>query len=158
MSQSSLSSIVRGVAAMDISQEEIKPKPFIPGHKPTQSQAGQMTISRQNSVSKLLTKYAKPHPFQPAPSSQSNAVRMALASQAQAHQSGRPFAPSTAANQPHVPPINGPPSPSKEAKVAAGTFDIGRYDGGFETETEEGRGQVVFGEAAKDLALDSSQA
>lgn len=143
MSQSSLSSIVRGVGAMDISQDDVKPnvsKSFVPNHKSTRSQNGQTTISRQNSVSKLLTKYAKPHPFQPAPSSQSNAVRLALASQAQAQQ------------------LAWPPSPSKEAKAAANTLDIGRYDGGFEAETAEGRGQVVYGEAAKELALDSSHA
>jgi hypothetical protein len=144
---------------MDVSQDEAKhtsAKAFVPGHKPTHSQNGQKTISRQNSVSKLLTKYAKPHPFQPAPSSQSNAVRLALASQAQAQQPARPFAPSNTHNRSQPP--SAPPSPSKEAKAAATTFDIGRYDGGFEVETAEGRGQVVYGEAAKELALDSSQA
>ena len=83
---------------------------------------------------------------------------MALASQTQAHQSGRPFAPSTAANHLRTQPSTGPSSPSKEAKAAANTLDIGRYDGGFEAETAEGRGQAVFGDAAKELALDSSLA
>ena len=136
---------------MDISQEEIKPNPSIPGHKQTHPQTGQGTISRQNSVSKLLTKYAKPHPFQPVLSSQSSVVRMALASQAHVFQSGQP---STANTQPST----SPSSPSKEAKAAASTLDIGRYDGGFEAETAEGRGQAVLGEAAKELALDSSLA
>ncbi|KAF8583124.1 kinase-like protein [Ramaria rubella] len=76
-----------------------------------------------------------------------------ISRQAQAQRSGRPLAASTAANEP--PP---PPSPSKETKAAAISFDIGRYDGGFEAENAEGRGQFVFGEAAKELALDSSQA
>ena len=145
MSQSSLTSIVRGVAGMDISQGDIKPMPFIPSHKSTHSQSSQRTISRQNSVSKLLTKYAKPHPFQPAPSSQSSVVRMAIASQGPAHQS-------------QIQPSTGRSLPSKEAKAPANTLDIGQYDGGFEAETAEGRGQAVFGEAAKELALDSSLA
>ena len=143
MSQSSFSSIVRGVAAMDVSQDDVKPKAtkaFVPSHKSTHSPNGQTTISRQNSMTKLRTKYAKPHPFQLASSSQSNAVRLALESQAQAQQPACP------------------PSPSKEAKAAANTFDIGSYDGWFEAETTEGRGQVVYGESAKELALDSSHA
>jgi aurora kinase, other len=111
---------------MEIGQD-IQSKPFVPSHKPTQSQS----ISRQNSVSELLTKYAKPHPL---------------------------FAPSTSTNRVNTQPPTGLPPPSNEANVAANTLDIGRYDGGFEAESAEGRGQAVFGEAAKELALDSSQA
>ncbi|KAF8508942.1 kinase-like protein [Hysterangium stoloniferum] len=154
MSQASLSSLVHGVASMDISQDESKIRAFVPTHKPTNSQNSQKSLGRQNSVTKLLTKYAKPNPFQPAPSSQSNAVRMAIASQAQAQ--GRPLAPSSTVNQ--LQPPTAPPSPSKEAKEVAQSLDIGRYDGGFEVENAEGRGEVISGDAAKELALDSSQA
>ncbi|KAF8506321.1 kinase-like protein [Gautieria morchelliformis] len=66
--------------------------------------------------------------------------------------------PSTANNEVHTQPRTGPPSPSNEADAAASILDIGRYDGGFEAENAEGRGQAVYGEAAKELALDSSQA
>ncbi|GJJ15530.1 Serine/threonine-protein kinase ark1 [Clathrus columnatus] len=143
MSQTALASIVRGVASMDISQDDIKPKPFIPTHKPTNSQgSGSTSHNRQASVSKLLTKYAKPNPFQPAPSNQSNAVRLALASNT--HQTQQ----------------TAPPSPVKVTvtKLFGDEIDIGKYDGGFEAESAEGRGEFVHGEAAKALALDSSQA
>jgi hypothetical protein len=40
---------------------------------------------------------------------------------------------------------------------AANVADIGTYDGGFESEIDEGRGREVDGEAAEDLALDSSK-
>lgn len=138
---------------MDISQDDIKPKPFIPTHKSTNSQSNH---SRQNSVSKLLTKYAKPNPFQPAPASQSNAVRLALASNAQAQP--------TSQQQPlgalliNSQPTTVKSSPAEDTKLAGKDIDIGRYDGGFEAENAEGRGEFVYGEAAKALALDSSQA
>ncbi|KAK7064822.1 kinase-like protein [Favolaschia claudopus] len=52
-----------------------------------------------------------------------------------------------------------PPPPSRKEKEAAAaqqaSLDIGRYDGGLELENEE-RGEVVSGEAAAELALDSS--
>ncbi|KAB5595918.1 Aurora kinase A [Ceratobasidium theobromae] len=44
-------------------------------------------------------------------------------------------------------------SPSTDSPTAS--IDIGSYDGGFERE-DESRGQIVSGEAAADLALDSS--
>jgi aurora kinase len=44
----------------------------------------------------------------------------------------------------------------KQTTLATQTvMDIGRYDGGFEIDNEK-RGEKVFGEAAEDLALDSS--
>ncbi|KAJ7671919.1 kinase-like domain-containing protein [Mycena rosella] len=46
-----------------------------------------------------------------------------------------------------------PPPPSRSATQSS--IDIGRYDGGLETENEK-RGDVVSGEAAVELALDSS--
>ncbi|KAL0960909.1 hypothetical protein HGRIS_005918 [Hohenbuehelia grisea] len=46
-----------------------------------------------------------------------------------------------------------PPSPGRDA--ARMGLDIGRYDGGLETENEK-RGEKVYGEAAQELALDSS--
>lgn len=39
--------------------------------------------------------------------------------------------------------------------TAPATLDIGRYDGGIEMDNEK-RGEKVYGEAAEDLALDSS--
>ncbi|KAJ7068981.1 kinase-like protein [Mycena belliarum] len=51
------------------------------------------------------------------------------------------------------------PNPSKQLPPSRGntqsSIDIGRYDGGLEIENEK-RGEVVSGEAAQELALDSS--
>lgn len=49
------------------------------------------------------------------------------------------------------------PTPSPPKTPAPGELDIGRYDGGFEKENET-RGEAVHGEAAEQLALDSSSA
>jgi aurora kinase len=49
--------------------------------------------------------------------------------------------------------MTNPPPPGKGA-IQPG-IDIGRYDGGFEIDDEK-RGEKVYGEAAEDLALDSS--
>ena len=98
--------------------------------------------SSQN-VSKLLTKYAAPNPFKnasnkPVHSSSlryptttatgSSATNAAAAATATKHGPG----------QQQQPPI-----------------DIGRYDGGLELDNEK-RGEIVYGQAAEDLALDSS--
>lgn len=44
---------------------------------------------------------------------------------------------------------------AKPAHPATQPMDIGRYDGGLEIDDEK-RGEVVYGEAAEELALDSS--
>jgi hypothetical protein len=49
------------------------------------------------------------------------------------------------------------PSDDAAAPGTANAPDIGTYDGGFESEMDEGRGKEVNGEAAEDLALDSSK-
>lgn len=49
------------------------------------------------------------------------------------------------------------PTPSPPKTPAPAELDIGRYDGGFEKENET-RGEAVHGEAAQQLALDSSSA
>ncbi|KAJ7230487.1 kinase-like protein [Mycena pura] len=48
-----------------------------------------------------------------------------------------------------------PPPPSSRSDTVKPALDIGHYDGGLEIENEK-RGDVVTGEAAEDLALDSS--
>ncbi|KAJ6519182.1 kinase-like protein [Mycena sanguinolenta] len=48
-----------------------------------------------------------------------------------------------------------PPRKNKDAAVTQLPVDIGRYDGGLELENEE-RGELVSGDAAAELALDSS--
>ncbi|KZT11787.1 kinase-like protein [Laetiporus sulphureus 93-53] len=83
------------------------------------------------SSSKLLTEHAAPNPFPTSHSTTKSTSLKSLASK----QTTRP------------------PSPGKSVKPPA--FDIGRYDGGFEIDNES-RGEKVYGEAAEDLALDSS--
>ncbi|GLB36692.1 putative protein kinase superfamily protein [Lyophyllum shimeji] len=83
----------------------------------------------QTNVSKLLTKFAAPNPF---PNSKPT------------------HPPSSLRNLTQVP---RQPSPTGTAKQPS--IDIGKYDGGLEIDDEK-RGQEVHGEAAEDLALDSS--
>ena len=82
-------------------------------------------------VAKLLTKYAAPNPI-PKPAQPS-----ALRNQTNAENK-----------------TTAPPSTTKPVAKPP-TIDIGKYDGGFEIDNEK-RGEKVYGEAAEDLALDSS--
>ncbi|KAG6906763.1 Serine/threonine-protein kinase ark1 [Tephrocybe rancida] len=80
----------------------------------------------QSNVSKLLTKFAAPNPFPP-----------------------KPVHPPSSLRNPAKPPAQPPQTTSKPS------IDIGRYDGGLEIEDKK-RGQAIHGEAAEELALDSS--
>ncbi|KAJ6569501.1 other/AUR protein kinase [Mycena capillaripes] len=51
---------------------------------------------------------------------------------------------------------NLPPPPPSRKDTTPPAIDIGRYDGGLELDNEK-RGEVVSGDAAEELALDSSQ-
>jgi hypothetical protein len=65
-------------------------------------------------------------------------------------------APSTTAKQPAPASQKPHPVPALLSKPTSGReLDIGKYDGSFEIENEK-RGKVVNGEAAQELALDSS--
>ncbi|KAL1950035.1 hypothetical protein VTO73DRAFT_5157 [Trametes versicolor] len=92
----------------------------------------------QTNVTKLLSKYAAPNPFPTSASLQKAASSQSIASKAQQDASR-------------------PPSPTRPAPVKQHTIDIGKYDGGFEIENET-RGAKITGQAAEDLALDSSVA
>jgi aurora kinase len=83
--------------------------------------------SSQTNVSKLLTKYAAPNPFLNAPN--------------------KPTHPSSLRHPTQT--------SSKQPEAVQSSLDIGRYDGGLEIDNEK-RGAEVFGEAAEELALDSS--
>jgi hypothetical protein len=85
----------------------------------------------QTNVAKLLTKFAAPNPA-PKPT-QPSALRNQTNTESRAAT---------------------PPSPTKPAAKLA-TIDIGKYDGGLEIDNEK-RGEKVYGEAAEELALDSS--
>ncbi|THH30581.1 hypothetical protein EUX98_g3605 [Antrodiella citrinella] len=126
----SINAVTRQLGALEISS---KPNTQNNSSRPThQKKPSQNT----GNVSKLLTKFAAPNPF-----------------------------PSTHSKTASVTSLNGikstarPPSPAKPVVAALilrqPNIDIGTYDGGFEKENET-RGEKVYGEAAEDLALDSS--
>lgn len=85
----------------------------------------------QPNVAKLLTKFAAPNPF--------------------TNSSNKPTNPSSLRNQAQATTSTS----SKPALAAQPSIDIGSYDGGLELENEK-RGERVYGEAAEELALDSS--
>ncbi|KAJ7226144.1 kinase-like protein [Mycena pura] len=65
-------------------------------------------------------------------------------------------APNPQTGQTNLSSLPPPPASHARADTARPALDIGQYDGGLEIENEK-RGDVVSGEAAVDLALDSSQ-
>lgn len=103
-----------------------KKQPNPPSTRPTHSKQ-----PSQTNVAKLLTKYAAPNPI-PKPAQPS-----ALRNQTNAENR-----------------TTAPPAPAKPTAKPS-SIDIGKYDGGFEIDDEK-RGEKVYGEAAEDLALDSS--
>src|SRR5690348_12411888 len=97
--------------------------------KAAEQQSSRLPLTKQNSqsnVAKLLTKFAAPNPFSTTTTP-----------------AGNPPAKLGLQRQ-HTAPA-----------VTQTQIDIGRYDGGFEIDDEK-RGEKIFGEAAEDLALDSS--
>lgn len=91
----------------------------------------------QPNVTKLLTKFAAPNPYSTSKTNPPSSLRN----------------PTSTTSETKTQPTTEPPSPTKDAAQAG--LDIGRYDGGFEIDNEK-RGEKVYGEAAEDLALDSS--
>lgn len=83
-------------------------------------------------VTKLLTKFAAPNPF-------SNSLN-------------KPANPSSLRNPT---PGGSQSSTSKPGHATHSSIDIGSYDGGLELDNEK-RGERVFGQAAEELALNSS--
>lgn len=134
-----IGAVTRQIAALEISAK--KPAATTASSSSNPVRPGHSKQPSQEKVTKLLTKFAAPvnpnHPpsFKLAPSSSSLRNQT---NQAQAHTSNE--APKKASPVPTHQPI-----------------DIGRYDGGLEKENEE-RGEKVYGDAASELALDSSVA
>ncbi len=108
----------------------------INGKKTASSSTNRPTHTKhpsQSNVTKLLTKFAAPNPFPNSIAKQPSALRH----------------PTTAAasSSHHA-------TTSTKSDPRSG-IDIGTYDGGLEIENEK-RGERVYGEAAEELALDSS--
>jgi len=138
-------SVTRQIAALEISAKQNGTT------KQTRSLHPQKTTSQSSNVSKLLTKFAAPNPFpdsklkpKPNPNPKAKAATV------------KTVPPRPASANPVATKKEPQPAPSSQAKPSSGPdLDIGKYDGGFEIENEK-RGEAVDGEAAQDLALDSS--
>jgi aurora kinase len=124
----SVGSVTRQIAALEISAKQN-------GATKQTRPINQKAATAQSNVSKLLTKFAAPLPF-PDPK-----AKAASSVKAVPPRTAKP-----AAKQPAP-----APAPASHSKP----LDIGKYDGGFEIENEK-RGEAVDGEAAQELALDSS--
>jgi hypothetical protein len=148
-----IGAVTRQIAALEISAKQngaTKQQSRSLHHQKTTT----TTTTSQTNVSKLLTKFAAPNPF-PDPK-----VKAAAAGPARIVLPPRPVNPAAAKQPQPAPapaPARAPARASSQAKPSSSNreLDIGKYDGGFEIENEK-RGEAVDGEAAQDLALDSS--
>ncbi|KAF8268767.1 hypothetical protein EI94DRAFT_1576638 [Lactarius quietus] len=121
----SVGSVTRQIAALEISAKQNgATKPARPLQK----------MISQTSVSKLLTKFAAPHPF-PNPKLKPSAKSKPGNSTQSATKQPATTSQKTAA-------LSLTQKPLTEAEL-----DIGKYDGGFEIENEK-RGEAIQGEAA----------
>ncbi|TFK39074.1 kinase-like protein [Crucibulum laeve] len=119
-----------GAVTRQIAALEISNKKPATASSSTTTRPGHTKQSSQSNVSKLLTKFAAPNPFPNQPST-------------------KPTQPSSLRNPAQT---SRQPSPTNATQQ---TIDIGSYDGGLEIDNEK-RGERVYGEAAEELALDSS--
>ena len=122
-------SVTRQIAALEIGSKK-------PAASSSSSRPGHAKQPSNANVAKLLTKFSAPNPFPNA---------------------AKPTASSSLRNLASGPSSTKPQPPVAVAKKPAGqpAIDIGNYDGGLEAENDK-RGEKVYGEAAEELALDSS--
>ncbi|KAF8158503.1 kinase-like protein [Crassisporium funariophilum] len=125
----SVKSIANQLAALDISNKKSAPPTTGSSIRPTHSKQ-----PSQPNVSKLLTKFAAPNPF--------------------TNTSNKPTNPSSLRN-PTPSSSQIAATSSKPLHATHSSIDIGKYDGGLELDNEK-RGEPIYGEAAEELALDSS--
>ncbi|KAJ3812216.1 kinase-like protein [Lentinula aff. lateritia] len=131
-----IGSVTRQIAALELSNNK-------PGKSTTNARPPlHSKQSSQTNVAKLLTKYAAPNPAHaPEPSTKLTKATTGTV----------------------IPPLatktktTGTLTGNTPAPTVFISFDIGNYDGGLELENEK-RGEKIFGEAAQELALDSSSA
>lgn len=125
----SIGAVTRQIAALEISSKPNTTRTTPALQKKPSQNAG--------NVSRLLTKFAAPNPFT------TNHAKSNSVTSIPSKQVSRPPSPTKQ------------PAPSSRSAHAQPSIDIGKYDGGFEIENET-RGERVYGEAAEELALDSS--
>ncbi|KAG2009558.1 AGC/Akt protein kinase [Coprinopsis cinerea AmutBmut pab1-1] len=143
MTTASINSVTRQIAALEISNKKqgggisssssSSSSSFRPGH--TKQPSG-------TNVAKLLTKFSAPNPYT---NSSKPTASSSLRNLNQNQASGTSSSSSSSQQS----------SKSSSRSQTTQPLDIGSYDGGLETENEK-RGEKVYGEAAQDLALDSS--
>jgi hypothetical protein len=143
----SVGAVTRQIAALEISAKQ---------NGATKSSRPLQKTGSQASVSKLLTKFAAPHPFpEPKPKTAVRTGPPRSAAPATSSQPATTRPPVTASQKAPAPKPAPASKPSLSKPTAARELDIGKYDGGFEIENEN-RGEKIDGEAAQELALDSS--
>jgi len=135
MPSASVLSVTQQLAGLDISKKQPA--------TPSSTRSAHAKQPSQTNVTKLLSKFAAPNPF---PASKTNLLASSLR-----YPVTTTITTTTSDTKSQRKPT--PPSPGKGATQPG--LDIGRYDGGFEIDDEK-RGEKVYGEAAEDLALDSS--
>lgn len=123
-------SVTRQIAALEIGGK----KP-VAASSSSSVRPGHTKQPSNTNVAKLLTKFSAPNPFPNAAKPTASSSLRNLASTASSTKTQQPPASKKPAGQP--------------------ILDIGSYDGGLESENDK-RGEKVFGEAAEELALDSS--
>jgi hypothetical protein len=127
-------SVTRQIAALEIGSKKPAGSSSSSSTRP-----GHTKQPSNTNVAKLLTKFSAPNPFPNAAKPTASSSLRNLASGPSSTKPQQPAAPKKPAGQP-----TGQPA-----------IDIGNYDGGLETENDK-RGEKVYGEAAEELALDSS--
>ncbi|KAH9992883.1 other/AUR protein kinase [Russula vinacea] len=126
----SVGSVTRQIQALEISAKQNgATKNSRPLHQKTGSQSNVSKLSQSSIRPDVPPRPANPTAKQPAPAPAPTPAP----------------APAAASQKP----------PSSKPAAADRELDIGKYDGGFEIENEK-RGEAVDGEAAQELALDSS--
>lgn len=133
-----IGSVTRQIAALELSNNK-------PGKTTTNARPPfHSKQSSQTNVAKLLTKYAAPNPAH-APELSTKLTKGTT----------RTAIPPPATKTKTTGTITH--TGNTPAATVSMSFDIGNYDGGLELENEK-RGEKIFGEAAQELALDSSSA
>lgn len=136
----SVGAVTRQIAALEISNKTSAANSNSNGGNGTARPLSHIKQPSQSNVAKLLTKYGAPNPYASKPTHPSSLRN--------------PLNDATSSTQSRT------VQPSQSQAAIGSThsgLDIGNYDGGLELEYEK-RGEKVFGEAAQDLALDSSVA
>ena len=123
----SIGAVTRQISGMNLSDQKPCPSSSSTNRHPVIKQPSQQHLT------KLLTKHAAPKPF-------ANATNKKDGSQLRETQQRAPTQPSTS---------------SKYEANDQLALDIGCYDGGLELDNEK-RGERIYGDAAEELALDSS--